>query len=89
MTLWEEIKYKLLNSSSAVNKLLLINILVFAVVSVFRLFMFFFNLSDFANEAINYLYVPGDLKLFLLAFQQSIFISDTNGNEFNYSSLIG
>ena len=30
-----------------------------------------------------------DLKLFFLAFQQSIFISDTNGNEFNYSSLIG
>ena len=30
-----------------------------------------------------------DLKLFFLAFQQSIFISDTNGDEFNYSSLIG
>lgn len=66
MTLWEEIKYKFLNTSSAVNQLLLINILVFAVVSIFRLLMFFFNLSGLANEAINYLYVPGDIKLFLL-----------------------
>ena len=30
-----------------------------------------------------------EMKLFFSAFQQSIFISDTIGNEFNYSSLIG
>jgi hypothetical protein len=29
-----------------------------------------------------------DLKLFFSAFQQSIFISDTNGDEFNYSSIL-
>lgn len=65
MTVWEEIKYKLFNSSSAVNQLLLINILVFATVSVFRLLLFFFNLSATAEEIINYLYVPGDIKLFV------------------------
>ena len=65
MTLWEDLKYRLFNSSSAVNQILLINILVFAVVSIFRLLLFFFNLSDGANLLINYLYVPGDLGLFI------------------------
>ena len=65
MTLWEEIKYKLLNSSSAINQILLINIVVFAAVSIFRLLLFFFNMSDVANAAINYLYVPGDIGLFI------------------------
>jgi membrane associated rhomboid family serine protease len=65
MTLWEEIKYKMLNSSSAVNQIVLINLVVFAVVSIFKLSLFFFNLSEAANAAINYLYVPGNFKLFL------------------------
>lgn len=65
MTLWEEIKYKILNTSSAVNQILLINIGVFAVIAIFRLLMYFFNMSDTANVLINYLYVPGDWMLFL------------------------
>ena len=65
MTLWEEIKYKLLNNSSAVNKLLLINLILFASASLFRLILFFFNLSDAAETVISYLYVPGDFGMFI------------------------
>ena len=66
MTLWEDIKYRLFNNSSAVSQLLLINILAFAVVSVFRLVLFFFNLSEAAEGIVRYLYVPGDAWLFVL-----------------------
>lgn len=65
MTIWDEIKYKLLSSSSAVNQILLINIGIFTMVAIFRLLMFFFNLSDTANVLINYLYVPGDWVQFI------------------------
>jgi membrane associated rhomboid family serine protease len=65
MTLWDEIKYKLLDNRSAVNRLLLINLLLFAAASLFRLILFFFNLSDAGEVAINYLNVPGDAGLFV------------------------
>jgi membrane associated rhomboid family serine protease len=65
MTIWEEIKYKLMNQSSAVNQLLLINVLVFAFFSMFKLFMYFFNMSAEADMLIKFLYVPGDLGLFI------------------------
>lgn len=65
MTLWEDIQYRFLRDRSAVSRLLLINILAFALVSVFRLFMFFFDLSFEADALIRYLYVPGDASLFI------------------------
>lgn len=66
MTIWEEFKYKLFNNTSAVSRLLLINILAFTAVAVFKLVLFFFNQSVLAESLVRYLYVPGDFGLFLL-----------------------
>ncbi|MFM9945751.1 MAG: rhomboid family intramembrane serine protease, partial [Bacteroidia bacterium] len=61
MTVWEEVKYKLFNSSSAVNQLLWINILAFAFSCLLVLIFHLSGLS--ANPLLVYLNVPADLGL--------------------------
>jgi membrane associated rhomboid family serine protease len=68
MRIWEEIKYRVLQNQNALNQLLLINILAFGVVSLFKLILFFFNQTPVADAIVNYLYVPGDLKTLLFHF---------------------
>ncbi len=68
MTLWQDIKYRLQNSSSPVNQIVLINVLLFAAVSLFKLLLFFFNQSDAAAQVINYLYVPSQFDLLIQRF---------------------
>jgi len=64
MTIWEEIKYKLTNSASAVTQILWINILAFVLTCLIFLT---FHLSGYSAEPIlNYLNVPSDLGLMVM-----------------------
>lgn len=65
MVTWQNLKQQYFTNLTAVKQLLLINIAAFALVSLVRLFSYFFNLSESTNEFVNYLYVPGDLRQFI------------------------
>ncbi len=62
MSNWKTLNQKYFKNLTAVKQLLYINMAAFALVSIFRLFSYFFNLTETANEVVNYLYVPGDLR---------------------------
>lgn len=56
---------RFISSNTVVNQILLINIGLFISVSVFKLVMYLLNLKGVSEQIINFLYMPGNLKLLM------------------------